>query len=33
LNNNKEVKKISLDPEKKVADINLDNNSLVLEKE
>jgi len=33
LNNNKEVKKITLDPEKKVADINLDNNSLVLEKE
>jgi hypothetical protein len=33
LNNNKEVKKITLDPELKVADINLDNNSLVLEKE
>ena len=33
LNNNKEVKKITLDPEQKVADINLDNNSLVLEKE
>ena len=32
LNNNKEVKKITLDPELKVADINLDNNSLVLEK-
>ena len=33
LNNNKEIKKITLDPELKVADINLDNNSLVLEKE
>jgi hypothetical protein len=33
LNNNKDVKKITLDPELKVADINLDNNSLVLEKE
>ena len=33
LNNNKEVKKITLDPELKVADINLNNNSLVLEKE